>query len=54
METEQSPIEELELRAENLRAVLEVIEMELACVLQEIEKLKERHPIGFVFWKKNI
>ena len=40
-------LEELYIRSENLKVALQVIQFELQVVLDEIEELKTRKPIGF-------
>jgi hypothetical protein len=51
-EIENTPLEELQIRAQNLQSVLDVIQWELECVLKEIETLTKRTPIGFKFSKE--
>ena len=46
-EIENNPLEELRIRADNLQMILEATEMELWCVLRDIEKLTEKRQIGF-------
>jgi hypothetical protein len=43
-----TPLEEINIRIENLIQCQEAIEQELAVLLQEKQKLTERHPIGFI------
>ena len=52
-EIENNPLEELHIRAENLQTVIQIAEMELECILRDIEKLTKRNPIGFRLNNKN-
>lgn len=45
---ENDPLEELEVRIQNMRTVIEAAEMELWVLLREQEKLTNRNPIGFI------
>ena len=50
---QQTPLEELEIRIDNLIQCQQAIEQELAMLLQEKEKLITRIPIGFKLWQHN-
>jgi FtsZ-binding cell division protein ZapB len=47
MEIEQNKLEQLNLRIQNLKVVIQVAQMEIAELLEEIDKLQHPKKIGF-------